>query len=463
MTPNPGDGAARGVLFIDDDATGREVAAFRLGGAGYRVDLAADGAAGLEVFDPARHDVVVTDLRMPHVDGMAVLRSVRARDPDIPVIVITAFGSLEVGVRAMRDGAYDVLAKPFSAEQLELTVGRAAERARLARDNRALRRELAGVERPIVARSAAMTALLEQVDRLAGADATVLLLGESGTGKELVARRLHARSGRGDGPFVAVSCAALPAELMEAELFGHVRGAFTGATRSREGRFRRADGGTLFLDEVAELPAALQGKLLRVLQERVVDVVGRDEPVPVDVRLVAATNRDLRAEVDAGRFREDLYFRLAVVELTLPPLRERPDDVEPLVRHLVARHAGDRVLEIPDEVLAELQRRSWPGNVRELENACERLAILAPGCAVRREDLPPAPAGTGVHDRAEAGGDWLDHLPEGLSLVDLERQAIEHALRRAGGNLSEAARRLGVPRHILVYRVQKYGIPTGRG
>ncbi len=445
------------ILFIDDDATGREVATYNLKRAGFAVDAAENGAAGLERFDPGRHAVVVTDLKMPRIDGMEVLRRVRERSPDTPVLVITAFGSMEIGVAAVREGAYDVLAKPFQRDQLQITVRRAAERARLLRDNRRLRRQLAGVERPIVHGGGSMAELLETVDRVANSDATVLVTGESGTGKELLARRIHARSPRVEAPFVSVSCAALPAELLESELFGHTRGAFTGAVRDRRGRFRAADGGTLFLDEVGELPAPLQGKLLRVLQERAVDVLGRDAPVPVDIRLVAATNRDLRAEVESGGFREDLYYRLAVVELPIPPLRDRPEDVEALVRHFVALHGGDRSLEIPDEVRAELRTRPWPGNVRELENACERMAILAPAGTLRASDLPsPAGAAPAVDEA------WLDALPDGLSLVDLEKRAIEHALRRTGGNLSAAARLLGVPRHILIYRVEKHGIPRGR-
>ncbi len=440
------------VLFIDDDATGREIAAHNLRRAGFAVELAADGGQGLEAFDPRHHDVVITDLKMPRIDGMAVLRGVRDRSPDTPVLVITAYGSMEIGVEAMRAGAYDVVAKPFHREQLELTVRRAAEKAALTADKRRLERLLAGVERPIVVRSEAMTQLLATLDRVAARDATVLISGESGTGKELLARRVHARSPRGAGPFVAVSCAALPRELLESELFGHERGAFTGATRAREGRFRRAHGGTLFLDEVGELPTELQGKLLRVLQERTVDVLGRDEPVPVDVRVVAATNRDLRAMVAEGAFREDLYFRLAVVELTVPALRERMEDLEPLVEHFVGLASPDRPLAVPAAVMDALRARPWPGNVRELENACERLAILAPGHELRVQDLPPSPTAT------PSSGDWLDHLPAGLSLVDLERQAVIQALERCGWNIAAAARRLGVPRHILVYRIEKHGL-----
>ncbi len=441
------------LLFIDDDATGREVAAHNLRRAGFEVELASDGERGLAAFDPARHAVVITDLKMPRIDGMEVVRRVHERAPDTPVLVITAYGSMEVGVQAMRAGAYDVVAKPFHREQLELMVRRAAERAELTRDKRRLQRLLAGVERPIVHSSPAMVALLATLDRVATRDATVLITGESGTGKELLARRVHARSPRCDGPFVAVSCAALPAELLESELFGHERGAFTGATHAREGRFRRAHGGTLFLDEVGELPLALQGKLLRVLQERTVDVLGRDAPIPVDTRVVAATNQDLRAMVAQGSFREDLFYRLAVVELHAPPLRERPEDIPPLVAHFVQQASPAVDLRIPDAVLEALRARHWPGNVRELENACERLAVLAPGDELRLEDLPGAPA-----ERQVERGAWFDQLPDGLSLVDLERQAVVQALERAQGNISAAARLLGVPRHILVYRIEKHGL-----
>ncbi|MFY0532930.1 sigma 54-interacting transcriptional regulator [Nannocystis pusilla] len=289
---------------------------------------------------------------------------------------------------------------------------------------------------------------------MARAAAPVLVTGESGTGKELIARRVHTRSPRHAGPFVAVNCAAIPAELLESELFGHVRGAFSGALRDRPGRFRQADGGTLFLDEVAELPAPLQAKLLRVLQERVVDVVGSDVPVPVDVRVIAATNRD------PGDLRGDLLYRLRVVEIELPPLRERVEDIPQLVRHFVARFAGGRDVEIPEDVLADMSSRTWPGNVRELENACERAVILCSGEVLRVEDLPPR---TAAAPAVAAGGDeWLPALPEdGLSLVDLEKRVIERVLALKRGNITQAAAYLRVPRHVLSYRMEKYGLRRG--
>ena len=438
------------VLLVDDDPTGRKVAVYNLARAGLDVDEAADGAEALRRFDPSRHAVIVTDLKMPRLDGFGLLEAVHARAPDVPVIVVTAHGNVDAAVDAMRAGAWDFLEKPFGRERLEISVRRALEAARLRADNQRLRAK-AGVERPVIASpDSPMQDALRMADRVAGSTATVLITGESGTGKELVARRVHARSGRGQGPFVAVNCAAIPGELLESEMFGHTRGAFTGAVRAREGRFRRAHSGSLFLDEVAELPLELQARLLRVLEEGQVDVVGDDRPVAVDVRVISATNQDLGERVASGQFRADLYYRLNALEIQVPALRERPADIPLLARAFLDDLAG-RDLALPDDVIAALRARRWPGNVRQLRNAVERLALLAPGDAVRRVDLPP-------EGGLPASGGWLDQLPPGLSLVDLEAQVIAHTLRRCGGNLSQAARELGVPRHVLSYRLQKYGI-----
>jgi len=444
------------ILFVDDDEAGRELSRYNLEQAGHTVDVAEDGIVALERFSPDTHDVVVTDLRMPRVGGMELLRELRTRAPDVPVIVITAHGNVETAVEAMKAGAHDFIEKPFSRDVLLLTVERALEHRRLKRENRALRIRAAGVEREILAVSQAMSDLLHAADRVAVSEASALITGESGTGKELVARRIHARSPRAERPFVPVNCAAMPAELLESELFGHEKGAYTGATRARTGRFRKADGGTIFLDELGEIPLPLQGKLLRVLQEKTVDVVGSDQPVAVDVRVVAATNQPLDKAISAGRFREDLYYRLNVVELRVPPLRERPEDIDPLTRHFVARAAGGRELLITDELLAALSRHSWPGNVRELENACERLVILAKADVLEQADLPPGVRAADPGTRATE--EWPQLPEDGLSLVDLERRVIERALQLQKGNVTRAAAFLKVPRHVLAYRIEKYGI-----
>ena len=441
-----------GVLMVDDDATGRRVAVFNLRKAGFEVDEAADGEAALAAFDPARHGVVVTDLKMPKLDGLSLLKALLRQASSLPVVVITAYGSVDRAVDAMQAGAWDFLEKPFGRDRLTVTVRRALEAARLREDNRRLM--AAAVERPIIAESEAMRAILQQADRVAGADIPVLITGESGTGKELIARRLHARSPRVGGPFVAVNCAAIPAELLESEMFGHRKGAFSGADRARPGRFRRASGGTLFLDEVGDMPAALQAKLLRALEEGVVDVVGEDEPVRVDVRVVSATNQELAASIREGRFRQDLYYRIAGFELPLPPLRERPGDIAPMARAFLEAAASGRDLALPDEVVAALVARDWPGNVRELKSACERLALLADSDRVRAAHLPPV-RGAAVEAADE---DWPSRVPPELGLLDIEARVILHALSQCGWNLSEAARRLKVPRHILAYRVEKHGL-----
>jgi two-component system NtrC family response regulator len=438
------------------------VALFNLRKAGYEVTAASDGQEGLAAFSPEKFDLVVTDVKMPGISGIEVLRRVRSQAPDVPVLVITAFGNVETAVEAMKEGAYDFIGKPFHRDQLLLSVGKAYERRRLAAEVRNLRIRAGGVERQIVSVSPAMKQVLSVADRVAATDATILITGESGTGKEVVARRIHVHSRRAEGPFVAVNCAAIPGELLESELFGHARGAFTGAVRDRAGRFRQAAGGTLFLDEVGEIPLPLQGKLLRVLQERAVDVVGGDHPVSVDVRIMAATNRDLPERIREGAFREDLYYRLNVVEIRVPPLRERPEDIPPLVDYFMKETSAGRELTVPPAVIEELKSRPWPGNVRELSNACERMAILCRGNEVSLGDLPPAASKARGAEAAEGaegyGEEWPPLPPGGLSLVDLEKKVIERALRLKGGNITQAAAYLRIPRHILVYRIEKFGI-----
>ncbi len=461
---------AKSILFVEDDDAGRELGCFNLRKAGYEVDAASNGAEALERFSPERHSLVVTDLKMPRVSGMEVLDQVKQRSPETPVIVITAYGNVDLAVEAMKVGAYDFIGKPFNRDHLILAVGKALERSRLEDEVRELRIKTGGVERGIVYASRAMGDLVDTADRVAQSEASVLVTGESGTGKELIARRIHVRSVRAGEKFVTINCAAMPAELLESELFGHEKGSFTGATRSRVGKFRQAEGGTLFLDEIGELPLALQSKLLRVLQERVVDVIGKDKPVPVDIRLVAATNKDLPERVAQGEFREDLFYRLNVVELRIPPLRDRPEDVPPLVEHFVERFAEGRDLIVPDSLASAMQARPWPGNVRELENACERLVILAKGDTLSEVDLPRQvgqlgedPATKVAQEPADANLDeWPALPPDGLSLIELERTVIERVLELKQWNISQAARYLRIPRHILTYRVEKYGLRRPR-
>jgi two-component system NtrC family response regulator len=459
------------VLLVDDDAALLEIMTFQLHGAGFKVTACAGGADAIAAFEPGAFDVVVTDLKMPDVDGMQVLSAIGRRDPGTPVLVITAFGSVDTAVEAMRAGAHEFITKPFAREAFLLKVQRAAEHSRVLRENRSLRSQVeASATRPLLVVSRAMKALMAQVQRIAGSDLPVLLEGESGTGKELVAREIHRLSPRTAGNFVAVNCAAVPSELLEAELFGHVRGAFTGAGKSREGLFRRASGGTLLLDEIGDLPLALQPKLLRVLQEQAVVPVGGDRPIAVDVRIIGATHRDLEARLHKGTFRDDLYYRLAVVPLRVPPLRERSEAIGPLFTLFLqaqGRRSGRR-LELSAAAAEALSRRAWPGNVRELENVARRVALLAPGPVITPEDLPPertAPALRRVSGqvlRVDLAADpWtLDLPPSSLPLPELERRLVVEAIRKFGGNKSAAARYLGIPRHVLLYRLEKYEIPA---
>ncbi len=448
------------ILFIDDDRAGREVALFNLRKAGFDVTPASDGREGLALFSPDKFDLVITDLKMPVIDGMEVLEKVRQASPATPVLVITAFGNLETAVAAMKRGAADFIGKPYHRDQLLLAVEKALERRRLVEEVHDLRIRSSGVEREIIYASASMRRLVEVADRVAATDATILITGESGTGKEVIARRIHVRSPRAEKPFVAVNCAAIPGELLESELFGHTKGAFTGAVRERPGKFRQADGGTLFLDEIGEIPVPLQSKLLRALQERVVDVVGGDAPVGVDVRVVAATNKNLQERIREGKFREDLYYRLNVVEMNVPSLRDRPEDIPLLVEHFLREMDAGKEMVVPQAVMEELKSRSWPGNVRELRNACERIVILSDGREASAEDLPPAAAGGRVEKTVPGavGSDWPPLPPEGLSLIDLEKKVIEMALRLKKGNITQAAAYLRIPRHILVYRIEKYDL-----
>jgi DNA-binding NtrC family response regulator len=452
------------ILLVEDKDSLRRVLRLTLENAGYSVTEAADAREGLNAIAGSPHKLVLTDLRMPHGSGLDVLRAARAADLNIPVIVMTAFGSIDEAVQAMKDGAHDFLQKPVDSNHLLLIVERALAHERLRTENILLREEWSrryGFPR-IIGESEAIKQAVADTQRVAQTEATVLLLGESGTGKELFARAIHHLSARRDQPFVAINCAAIPETLIENELFGHERGAFTGAGDRRLGKFELASGGTVFLDEIGELPLAVQGKLLRVIEERVVDRIGGRAPVPVDVRVVAATNRDLKAAAESGEFRRDLFFRLAVFPLEIPPLRERAGDVVLLARHFAAtlgKELRGREAGLSEEALVALRAHRWPGNVRELENAIERACILSDTLTLERKDLGLADA-SGDDAAALKGldltGSLSDAAQRALRLV--ERHKILTALGDNAGNKMKTAEDLGVSYKTLLTKIKDYNL-----
>jgi len=455
------------VLVIDDHDTLREGMTVTLTRSGHAVSAVRSGADGLAAYKKAPFELVVTDLKMDGMDGIAVTRALKALDPAAVVMVVTAFGTIETAVQAMQEGAYDFITKPFPPDVLRAKVEKGLELAAARRQVERLSARTAAHDADaalshgnMVGDSEPLQRLLTQVRKAAASDATVLVRGESGTGKELVARMLHQQSPRKDGPFIVVHCAALAETLLESELFGHERGSFTGAVKRKLGRFELADGGTIFLDEIGEIPASVQTKLLRVLQEKEIQRVGSEETLKVDVRVVSATHRDLQAEVKAGRFREDLYYRLHIVPLMLPPLRERPEDIAALARHFVAKHSARvnrRVKGLDDSVLKALARHAWPGNVRELENVIEQALVFAEGEVLTEADLPTHLSGS--TPRTNASGLPIPHGDRPLPdiLEDIERQLIAQAYEKAGKVKTETARLLGIKTSALYYKLEKYG------
>jgi len=450
---------AERILVVDDDASLRESLELLLAAEGYDVLSAPGAAPALELAERTPVDVVLCDLRMPGMDGLELLPQLARRLPGATLILMSAYGTEELALEALRRGAHDYLPKPFQTGEVLFTLRKARERDRLHRAREILQRDVERVvgDRPIVAASQGMIELLEWVERAAAYKTTVLITGESGTGKEVIARAVHAQSPRRDDAFVAVNCGAIPENLLESELFGHARGAFTGADRARRGLFAEADGGTLFLDEVGELPLPLQVKLLRVLQEEEVRPVGESKPRKVDVRVIAATARDLDAAVRDGAFREDLFYRLDVVRLAVPALRERRDDIPLLVDHFLASFRaslGKPVRTTTDEAMDRLTRYAWPGNVRELENVMERAVILADGDRVGLAELPPAVV--------EAPAAAADAASTDYSLKRARRTAEAHAIQRAlaatEGNRTHAARLLGISHRALLYKIKEYGL-----
>ena len=427
--------------------------------AGFEVDQAGSAEAGIRLADNA--DLIITDLRLPGMDGLKLLGSLRERGLQTPIVVMTAFGSIETAVEAMKAGAVDFLPKPFSLDHLMAVVGKALELRKLRDENRQLREELGQRYQfgNIVGRSPAMREIFVTLERVAPSRATVLLAGESGVGKDMIARAIHHASPRRDKPFVKINCTALPENLMESELFGYEKGAFTGANLTKPGKFEQADTGTVFLDEIGDVPPAIQVKLLRILQEREFERLGSNKTRHIDVRVLAATNVDLREALEQGTFREDLYYRLNVMPISIPPLRERREDIPFLAEHFVEKlwkDVGSVASSISEEAIQKLMQYHWPGNVRELENVIERSLVLAPGPELTAADirLDSAPRAHRVSSNSEYG------IPEGMTLDEYEQAIIRDALKHTNNNKSQAARMLGLTRNALRYRLTQMGIES---
>jgi DNA-binding NtrC family response regulator len=447
------------ILIADDDDNLRRVLEFQLEEAGFKVLSAADGSEALDLFTSNEVDSVITDLRMPKVSGLELLEKIKALNGETPVVVVTAFGEVETAVAAVKAGAFDYINKPFNRDEILLTLERALTFSQTKNENRQLR-ELFDREfrlENVVGDSAAMRDVLNVVGRVARSDATVLITGESGTGKELIAKGIHFSGKRKDAAFIPVNCAAIPENLIEAELFGYKRGSFTGATADTKGKFEFATGGTIFLDEISQMPLPLQPKLLRVLQEQEVVRIGESIPRKIDVRILAATNQNLEKMVEQSAFREDLYFRLAVVPVNIPPLRTRPEDIPLLINHFFRRAKqkhGFENLKMTREVTSALSNYLFPGNVRELENLVERMVVLSDESSLTIADVPEY-----ITRPTQVFGNVKFELPtEGISLDDVESEIIRYALAMHNGNQSQTARYLGITRSTLIYRMQKFGV-----
>jgi len=449
------------LLIVDDEPDGRDALAELTQRWGYEVLTAADGTDALRRAIEWHPDVLLTDLVMPNMDGLWLLRAVRAELPDLPVLVITGQGTVQTAVQAIKEGAYDFIEKPLDPARLRVILERALDKKETLREVQLLRRRLAAMApgTDLIGQGPAMQRVAELVKRVAPANASVVITGESGTGKEVVARAVHGLSPRKDKAFVALNCSAIPPTLIESELFGYERGAFTGADQRRLGNFEMAHGGTLFLDEIGELPLEMQGKFLRVLEERRLRRLGGKAEVEVDVRVLCATNRDLKQEIRAGRFREDLYFRLHVFTVHLPPLRERPEDIPLLVQHFIEKFTGEtgkHVHGATPEAMAVLQAYAWPGNIRELRNTVERGMILVDGDMIGEEQLPPD-----MRPQATGGGAAALQLPLGIPLREVEKEYVLASLRRNGGNKARTAEILGISEKTLYNKLHRYAARAG--
>ncbi len=450
------------ILIVDDDHAHRIMLRTLIGGWGYQVSEADDGAVAINLVKEKSYDLVLMDVRMVRVSGLEALEQIKSYNPAIPVVIMTAYSSVETAVKALKQGAHDYLTKPLDFDKLKITLERAMEHTRLKEENRLLKESLGKHfdRRNLIGRSPAMINLLETVAQVAPSEATVLISGESGTGKEMIAGAIHFNSSRKNGAFVKLNCAAITETLMESELFGHEKGSFTGADRRKEGRFYQAHGGSLFLDEVSEMPLTMQVKLLRVLQEREITRVGGEDTLQVDVRLIAATNKNLAELIERGEFREDLYYRLNVVNLEIPPLRQRPEDIPLLAQHFLEMFAAKNHKEIKGftpRALDCLIRYDWPGNVRELMNAVERTVVLSRSEYLSRKDFSTIP-GSGPPDEKNSPDPAEIDIYGTQPLEEVEKATILNTLQTVGGNKSEAARRLGITRKTLHKKLKAYGV-----
>ncbi len=443
---------AETILLIDDDPGLRRVTEYHLGEKGFQVETASSGQEGVDKFNNLSIDLVLTDVKLGDMNGLDILEHIKKQAPDTPVIIMTAFGSIEMAVSAMNKGAFNFLTKPFERDTLIHSCKKALELGGLRSKTRLMAHEINRLTGTagIVSASPVMKSLLDTASRAAGSEATILISGESGTGKEVLARLIHQNSARSNGPLIAVNCAAIPEGLIESELFGHVKGSFTGAVKDRKGHFQTASGGTLFLDEIGELSTDIQVKLLRAIQEKEVQPVGSEMVRKVDIRIIAATNLDLQEKIAKGQFREDLYYRLSVIPLFIPPLRERIEDIPALANHFLKKFDAPQDVVFSGAAMDLLKTYAWPGNIREMQNIVERCIILRKKSVIEPDDLQL------LSPKPSSG--FLDPVipDEGIALEEIEKQYIVKALEKAGQNRSKAARLLKIPRHVLLYRLEKY-------
>jgi DNA-binding NtrC family response regulator len=445
------------LLIVDDDSSFLRVLEYQLKQAGYDVLKAENGKKALEIFSQNHCHAVLTDLDMPELSGNELLKAVKEQSPDTPVIVITAYGTIDSAIEAMKAGAFHYLTKPVNQDAMLHSLDQALKFARLVTENRNLREAVSSVFRfeGLVGSSKSMQRIIDQATQLARVDTTVLITGESGTGKEILSKAIHYNSARNGKPFVVINCGAIPDTLLESELFGYRKGAFTGAVANKTGKFEAADGGTVFLDEIGDLPASLQAKVLRVVQENEIDVIGENKPRKVNVRIIAATNRDIRQMVADGQFRQDLYYRLNVAPLQLPPLRERREDIPFLVRlfaERICKRFGKPPVTISNSILRKLEMHTWPGNIRELENTVERLIVFSRDDVADLNDLPEEI----LQPQLQIGKVVLSIPPEGISMAELEKELVIAALERNQWNQTRASEFLRISRNVLIYRMQKY-------